>query len=139
MVTDYGKSRQECLWKAYKEALKRPEIRSHEDAVRAAMNSPSPRFWISTKEAARQIARLERGQNTTYRINSCKQEIIKEVYKRYLRLKRGFLKGSSIYMITSFAVMSEAPKMYISYNRARIIISSIRNAGRSGHEKCIAP
>ena len=139
MVTDYGKSRYECLWKAYKEALRKPGVKSHEDAIRVAINSPSPRFWVSTKEAARQIARLEKGLKTTYHPNSCKQEIIKEVYKRYKRLKDGFLKGSSIYMITSFAVMSEAPKMYVSYNRARIIIGSIRSARRVSHEKSIAP
>ena len=75
---------------------------------------------------------MKKGRKTTYKDGNMKKEIINEVYKRYQRLENGFMKGSSIYLITSFAVLSEAPQFYISFARARKIINLMRKRARNG-------
>lgn len=133
--SDYFIARYESLYRAYKEAFKREEVRTHNDAILIAINSPSPRFWISTFQAYRQILRIKSGRPPAYPPNSKKRKIIEQVYERYKQLENlSSFRGTSTFFIVSFAVMSRAPSFYMSFDRARKIISAIKRS-KEGNEK----
>ena len=126
-TSDYFRLKYDALYDAYKKALARSDVRSHEEAIFNAINSPTTRYWISIGGASRNIARILKGKPVLYKEGSVKHELLMRVYQEYLRLSKSPLfRGSSIYFITSFAVMKPADKFYISYRSARRIISRHR-------------
>lgn len=111
------------LFEAYRSALRRSDIRSHKEAIHAAINSPTSRFWISPFQAYRCILKLQKGQKSCMR--GIRQKMISDLYQVFLEMSnnRREFKGCSTYFITGFAVNHSAPGFYISYHRASAIIS----------------
>lgn len=119
--------RYKALWEAYQKALRNPEVKNHYDAIRIAIESPSPRYWISPAEASRQISRLRKGLPVVkYKENSKKLQVLMAVYERFKELEKlRAYRGASTEFITTFAVLSPAPCFYMSFPRARKIIDRI--------------
>lgn len=125
--SDYFKARYEALYKAYKEALRRKGV-SHEEAIKIAINSPSPRFWISIAKAYKQIRRKERGEDFSYAQGSLKRKVIEKVYEKYLYYRKlPTHRNKPIFTTVCWAVHSQAPSFYISYVRALKIITAINH------------
>lgn len=52
--------RDRCLYAAYLDALHKPEIKGHRQAINKALASPTSRFWISPLQAYRYIMRMKK-------------------------------------------------------------------------------
>lgn len=129
-------NRYKALWEAYQKALRTPGVKSHDDAIRLAVSSPSPRYWISPAEAARQINRLKKGLPIIkYKPGSKKLQVLMAVWHRYQELEKlRAYRGASTEFITTFAVLTPAPCFYMSFPRARKIINRIRKYNFTGWE-----
>lgn len=120
----------EALWKAYKNALSQRGV-THSEAIRIAIDSPAPRFWISTEKASLQIFRKECGKEFTYCEGTKNRRIMDIVYDKYLKLRQQPMhRDETRYHTVCWAVISQAPSFFISYRRARLIIETINHGIR---------
>lgn len=127
-------SRNMELYEAYRNAFRSPEIRSHQQAIEQATQSPSSRYWISTLQACRYIIRLKKGIPIKS-VNELKKKMILSIFEVYKTLERKpEFKGCSTYFITSFAIQKAAPEFYISYHRALAIISKMNRERRHNEQ-----
>lgn len=115
----------ESLWRSYKAALAMKGVR-HSEAIRIAIDSPAPRFWISAEKASLQIFRKECGRDFTYAEGTKNRTIIELLYEKYKKLRsQPIHKNETRYNTVCWAVISEAPSYFISYRSARRIIETI--------------
>lgn len=123
--------RDRCLYAAYLDALHKPEIKGHRQAINKALASPTSRFWISPLQAYRYIMRMKKAVDEPLRMGGTRKRIMEEVYRLYVEMKekRAF-KGCSVYFIASFLVQHEAPEFYLSYHRAYFIINKMKRKRR---------
>lgn len=131
---DLKRERDRCLYAAYLEALRDPNVKGHRQAINKAIASPTCRFWISPLQAYRYIMRVKKQEERPLATGEIRRRIMGEVFRLYeeMREKRAF-KGCSVYFIASFLVHHEAPEFYLSYDRAYCIINKMkrkRNRGR---------
>lgn len=113
------------LINAYNRAMTDPDTINHEDAIRKAVSSPAPRFWISPEEAARQISRIEKGKPVEVRKGTNKYYALMELYPIYKRLREKKFRKESLPFVAAFACLEPASRFFISYGRARRIIDKI--------------
>ena len=124
---DFIRARDEELYSAYKECLRKKEVRSHQKAIEMAIKSPTSRFWISIFWTYKEILRLKRGKPIMH-IRSDRKRMVEKIYDIYQSLEqRPEFRRSSPFFIVSFAIQQPAPEFYISYSRALTIISKMRN------------
>jgi hypothetical protein len=122
--------RDEALFVAYKNALRQPDCKSHQQAIDMAINSPTSQFWISPFRAYREILWRKRG-NRPSKMNACRRLLVEDLYKAYLRIKeQPTFRGCSTFFISQFAVGCAAPRGFYMSTR-----SAIRIINRKRHEK----
>lgn len=127
---EYIDERDEALYKAYLEALKKKQVKSHTEAIIEAINTPTKRFWISPHHACRKILKFKKMKEMG-NARPIREEALKEIFAIYEKLEtKPTFKGASAFFITTFAVQHEAPKFYISPTRAGAIISRMKRRRR---------
>lgn len=121
------RERDRCLYAAYLEALRDPDVKGHRQAINKAIASPTCRFWISPLQAYRYIMRVKKLEGRPLATGETRRRIMEDVFRLYeeMRTKRAF-KCSSVYFIASFLVYHEAPEFYLSYDRAYCIINKMK-------------
>lgn len=125
------KERDEALFVAYKNALRQPDVKSHQQAIEVATNSPTSQFWISPFQAYREILWKQNGRRP-YRASKHRDELVSDLYKEYLRLKeQPMFRGCSTFFISQFAAYRPAPRgFYISELTATRIIHRKKHESR---------
>ena len=120
--------RDEALFVAYKNALRQPDCKSHQQAIDMAINSPTSQFWISPFRAYREILWRKSGKRPSH-ISNTRSRLVEDLYVAYLRMKeQPMFRGCSTFFISQFAVGSSAPRgFYISKRSAIRIINRKRN------------
>lgn len=68
------------LYNAYKTAFRRPDVKSHKQAIQAAIKSETSRFWISTFQAYREILKIKKGKPT-----GCVRTVRKRMIQKYIQ------------------------------------------------------
>ncbi|WP_300877898.1 hypothetical protein [uncultured Bacteroides sp.] len=126
------RERDRCLYAAYLEALRDPDVKGYRQAINKAIASPTCRFWISPLQAYRYIMRIKKQENRPIATGGTRKRIMEEVYRLYEEMSenRAF-KGRSVYFIASFLVHHEAPEFYLSYDRAYFIINKMKKRKHS--------
>jgi hypothetical protein len=128
---EYIDERNEALFQAYKDALKRKDVKTHQDAVNAAIHTPTKRYWVSPHHACRKILKykkLEKSGNT----RPIREEAMQQIYKIYQQLEdKPTFRGASAFFITTFAIQHQAPQFFISQTRAGAIISRMKRRKRN--------
>lgn len=123
---EYIDERDEALFQAYKDALRRKDVKTHNDAVNAAINTPTKRYWVSPHHVCRKILKYKKLQSTE-NVRPIREQALKEIYDIYQQLeKKPTFKGASAFFITTFAVQHQAPQFYLSHTRASAIISRMK-------------
>jgi hypothetical protein len=122
--------RDEALFVAYKNALRQPDCKSHQQAISMAINSPTSQFWIEPYRAYREILWRKNGRRP-FGVKRYRKELIDDLYTAYIRLKeQPMFRGCSTFFISQFAVGCTAPRgFYLSMR------SAIRIINRKRHEK----
>lgn len=124
----YYDERSVAFFKAYKKALSRKDIHSHNEALLAAISSPADRFWVSVFQAYRYVLLYKKGVMPS---SASKRKLVSDLYIEYERLAgRSMFSGCSTFFIVQFAVGMPAPEFYMSYRTARRIIERMRHDKR---------
>lgn len=119
--------RDEALFVAYKNALRQPDVKSHQQAIEVAINSPTSQFWIEPYRAYREIL-WRKGSRRPFDISRNRRRLVDALYKRYLELKdKPSFRGCSTFFISQFAINTPAEGFYLSYRSAVRIINRKRN------------
>ena len=122
----FFEERDEALYQAYVTALRQPDVKSHQQAIEVAINSPTSQFWIEPYRAYLEILWRNR-DSRPYKIGKHRKALVDDLYREYLALKDTLLfKGSSIYFISQFAVGRPARGFYLSMRSAVRIINRKR-------------
>ena len=82
-------------------------------AIQQALLSPSSRWWISPRNCALAMGRLDAGDRLP-EIKPLRREMYMELYRRY-RLLREEHPGCSAIDICEELVLTEAPRYYVTY------------------------
>jgi hypothetical protein len=122
--------RDEALYQAYVNALHQPDVKSHQQAIEVAINSPTSQFWISPIQAYREILWKKKGIRPNH-IRPLRHDLVAELYERYKELSlRPTFRGCSTYFISQFSAQSRASKFYLSTRSAVRIINRKRREKR---------
>lgn len=122
----YYEERCGAFLKAYRNALSRKDIRSHNEALVAAMKSPADRYWVSVFQAYRYILLYRKGMLPR---SESKRRLVCDLYREFERLSaKPTFRGCSTFFIVQFAVGMPAPEFYLSHRTARRIIEGSHHA-----------
>lgn len=125
-TVDFIKARNKELYDAYKNCMRKKEVKSHQDAIKMAIKSKTSRFWISSFWTYKEILRLKRGKGIMH-ARADRKRMIEKIYAIYMALEqKPEFRKCSPYFIVSFALQQPAPEFYISYSRALSIINKMR-------------
>lgn len=123
------KQRDEELYQAYRKAFRQPGM-THRKAIQQAIHTQTSRYWVSTSWVYRYLLARKQGKPNKYAPNNphpCRKDMYEELYRIYQRLtKERYLHGYSTYFITSFVINRPAPRFYIDFRRAQLIIAKKR-------------
>lgn len=110
----YGfKERYDDLNRAYREALTEGYYTTQYEAMKAAVNKPSKRFWVSSSRLVEVINAMESGKDTHVNPTSIRMEMYRELYKRYLEYKKEHPDVNKL-DICEEIIYSQAPKFYMN-------------------------
>jgi hypothetical protein len=125
----FFEERDEALFVAYKNALRQPDVKSHQQAIQVAISSPTSQFWIEPYRAYLEILWRKRNRRP-HQISATRKILVDDLYNEYLKLKeQPLFRGCSTYFISQFAACRPAKGFYISELTATRIIH------RKRHEK----
>ena len=118
--------RDDALYQAYVTALRQPDVKSHQQAIQVAVNSPTSQFWIEPYRAYLEILWLE-NKRRPKPIRSYRKQLVEDLYAAYLSVKDlPLFKGCSILFISQYAVGLPARSFYMSEITAKRIINRKR-------------
>ena len=123
-VSEFNGHRREHLLKNFKESIARQSHISAERAFRDAAESPAPRFWVSEDRAAEVVSKMISDPEYTMNMYHEKAEMYHEIYRRVKNLQKVY-PGLPLSALVFRVVNSEAPKSYLSWQRARTIIRKV--------------
>lgn len=124
--SELNKARDKELFRIYREYMCRPDVQTHQEAIRLAIKTPTTRFWISTIGTYKDILNMKFGRPLIH-VSPDKVRMLHHIYEIYKKLERQpAFRGQSVCFITAFAIQHPAPEFYISYSRAAHIIDAIR-------------
>lgn len=127
----YGfKERYDDLNSAYRKALAYGIYSTQLEAMEAAVNMPSVRFWVSTERLVEVINAMETGGEIRVGKKSPRREMYEELYRRYQAFKKEYPHLSKT-EICSEIIYQPAPKFYMKASWALKILYK----GRKKHPK----
>lgn len=121
---EYEQQRNNELMKSYRASIERSTFIRRDEVLKATVNSPASRFWVSERRAAIVIARMIKGDKLHY-MRPLKREMFQEIYRRFLLLKDENPNASILHLV-SLVVAQPAPKFYLEPGSAKVIISKNR-------------
>ena len=126
------KERDDALYKAYVTALRQPDVKSHQQAIEVAANSPTSQFWIEPYRAYLEILWRENGYRPKP-IRTYRKQLVDDLYEAYLSVKNlPLFRGCSIFFVSQYVVGLPARSFYMSGKTAKRIINRKRREKRRG-------
>lgn len=138
-----------ALYNAYKDARKKlfedaskkglPLTDIHTRAIRMAINTPQPRFWITQDRAYRIVRVLLKGK-TLNKTWPTKRKMYEELLSAYRRMEQcRMFKGMPVIFITSFLTFEPASGFFMSFSRALRAIKIQRQEHKAAIKRANLP
>lgn len=100
---------------------------THAQAVRAAVNSPASRYWVSPNYLYREIVRRRKGETHDERRKLRKSNLYDRLYTDYLTIRmRPLSRDLSMEALCDLLVNRPAPSFFLSEKRGDEIIKYYR-------------
>ena len=100
---------------------------THAQAVRAAVNSPASRYWVSPNYLYREIIRRRQGDSHEFVRKYRKSDLYDRLYDDYLHMRmRPLCRDLSMEALCDLLVNRPAPSFFLSEKRGNEIIKSYR-------------
>ena len=115
------------LYALYRKYM-REDHTTHSEAVRAAVNSPASRFWLSPNYLCIVFSAIRKGSSPSPRRKLTKSPIYRQLYDDYLKLKdRPLYRNLPMEAICDLLVNRPAPSFFLSEKRADEIIRKVKS------------
>lgn len=99
---------------------------THAEAVKAAVNSPASRYWVSPNYLYREILRRKAGKTTNMKRAYGKTAVYDQLYSDYLSIRnKTMYKDMPLPMLCDLLVARPAPRFYMSEKRAEEVIRRV--------------
>ena len=96
---------------------------THSEAVKAAVNSPASRYWVSPTYLYREILRRKAGKPNKVKRPYGKTSVYDQLYSDYLTIsQRPMYRDMPLPMLCDLLVARPAPRFFISEKRASEVI-----------------
>ena len=119
---DNRQERNAELYALYRKFMRFPHS-THSEAVRAAVNSPASRYWVSPNYLYRMIVDKQHGGSHSPRRRQKKSGLYDRLYSDYLKMKEQPLcRNLSMEAICDLLVNRPAPSFFLSEKRGDEII-----------------
>ncbi|MDE6095419.1 MAG: hypothetical protein K2G52_04450 [Muribaculaceae bacterium] len=118
---EFERERNTFLLRAFRESIAAQSRISLNKAFKIAAEAPAPRFWVSEARAAAVIGKMLSGEDPTEGMHPEKREMYREMFSRFLALREEN-PGEPISELCFRVVNGEAPRSYMSWHRARVLI-----------------
>lgn len=118
---EFGRERNEFLLRSFRESIAAQSKISLDNAFRQATEKPAPRFWVSEVRASNVIGKMLSGDDPTADMVPEKREMYREMFARFMVLREEN-PGASIAQLCFQVVNDKAPRSYMSWHRARVLI-----------------
>lgn len=121
---EYKEERDADLLRAYHEIISVMGNISLTDVAAKIAATPSKRFWVSEERANIIISKMLNGKSIS-NMNSTKQEMFNEIYKRYLSMKEAcpsLAKKDIIWKVCN----EPAPKFYLTIKSVLVLLHKAR-------------
>ena len=118
---EFGRERNEFLLRSFRESIAAQSKISLDNAFRQAAEKPAPRFWVSEVRASNVIGKMLAGDDPTVDMVPEKREMYREMFARFMVLRKEN-PDASIAQLCFQVVNDEAPRSYMSWHRARVLI-----------------
>lgn len=113
------------LYALYRKYMRKDHI-THSEAVRAAVNSPASRFWLSPNYLYYVFTTIRKGTCPCPHRKQKKSPLYKQLYADFLELKeRPLYRNLSMEAICDLLVSRPAPSFFLSEKRADEIIKEM--------------
>ena len=131
-ILEFTEQRNKELLETYKNYLDRHYLYVMPEIHKMVAESPFSRFWVSEERASIVVSAMLAGKPLP-RMNKNKLEMFKEIFTRFLQLKKIFPKRS-VYDLVFDIVNQPAPKFYMTPRTVGEYINRIKNC-RNGKFK----
>lgn len=124
--SDLRVPRNEAIYATYKRIMKEHPEFTNEEVIRAILESPQPRMWVSFYGVYRTLLRIVYNSRKAP-LNKSRERLETDVRERYERLKeKRIFKDASLFFITSFIIAEPAKGFYMSPSRIIKTIGEVR-------------
>ena len=125
---DNTRERDAELYALYRKIMQKEKV-THTEAVRAAVNSPASRYWVSPNYLYREIQRRRHGSPHLLHRQTRKSSLYERLYYDYLNIRdRPLTRNLSMEAICDMLVNRPAPSFFLSEKRGDEIIKGYRNS-----------
>lgn len=131
-ILEFTEQRNKELLETYKNYLDRHYLYVMPEIHKMVAESPASRFWVSEERASIVVSAMLAGKPLP-RMNKNKLEMFKEIFTRFLQLRKIFPKRS-VYDLVFDIVNQPAPKFYMTPRTVGEYINRIKNC-RNGKFK----
>lgn len=128
-VSDFTKERNLEILNLFRERLANRSEDALDEMFQKVPTMDASRFWVSESRAARIVGQMLAGEDPTINMYEEKKEMYSEIYRRFLRLREKE-PHRSIQSLVEEVVNQPAPRHYISWQRARVLIYQQRRQNR---------
>ena len=125
-ILDFTDERNHELLTVFRNTIASRSFIDIEEVSEAVVNTPCSRFWVSEERALRVINALIKGLPVLRAMRPAKREMFKEIYRRFVKLRRSLPKASVFEGVIK-VVNSPAPKFYMTPRSAMATIYKIKN------------
>ena len=118
------------FYESYKELKKSKPFATQNEVIEYAVKSEAPRFYVTFENARRFVSLLLRKKKLPI-VNENKQEMYKEIYRRYIKQMKDSNKRYK-YLILEKIIEEPAPSFYLEEETFRgIIYKTLRNRNKN--------
>ncbi len=122
--SEYHEQRDHDLFCAYKQAFTRKDLSNERDTVRAAIKSPTPRFYVSEERAVR-VVNQWMTDGCPPRMLPMQRMMYDEIVRRVREMQRQQPR-ERINRLVWEVISQPAPQFYLTEKSAYVILNRIR-------------
>jgi len=133
--SDHRIPRDEALYEAYKNVLKKQPYLDSDKALEEALKAPQPRMWVSFYGVYRILLRIIHDSRDAPK-NKARNSLELEIREKYERLKkRTIFSDASAYFLTSFIIAEPSNGFFVSFIYAKKVVGLVRKKHQSAWKK----
>ena len=120
-ASEYHEERDHDLHLAYKQAVRRKDLTTLGDIIRATVETPAPRFYVSEERAARVVNQWMIHQQQPKKMLPMQRMMYEEIIRRVKQMRQSHPKERLNRLVWE-VICQPAPRFYLTEKSAYVIL-----------------